>query len=60
MHNDLAKLKLGVDRLDKIRDWHWENINRFNVQVLMADFNMSFFRVIPELRSRGAVIDFGA
>ena len=26
----------------------------------MGDFNMSLFRVIPELRSRGAVIDLGA
>ena len=26
----------------------------------MGDFNMSLFRVMPELRSRGAVIDWGA
>ena len=26
----------------------------------MGDFNMSLFRVIPELRSRGAVLDLGA
>ena len=26
----------------------------------MGDFNMSFFRVIPELRSRGATIDLAA
>ena len=30
------------------------------VDVLMGDFNMSFFRVIPELRSRGATIDLAA
>ena len=37
-----------------------KKIEAFEVQVLMGDFNMSLFRVIPELRSRGAVIDLGA
>ena len=30
------------------------------VDVLMGDFNMSLFKVIPELRSRGATIDLAA
>ena len=37
-----------------------QSIHRFNVQVLMGDFNMSLFKVIPELRSRGLQIDLGA
>ena len=32
----------------------------YEVEVLMGDFNMSLFRVILELRSRGAVVDLGA
>ena len=35
-------------------------INDFRVQVLMGDFNMSLFRVVPELRERGVMIDLGA
>ena len=60
MHNELANLILGPDKLDAFGDWLWDKIDRFTVQVLIGDFNMSLFRVIPELRSRGAVIDLGA
>ena len=60
MHNELANLILGPDKLEAFWDWLWEKIDRFKVQVLMGDLNMSLFRVIPELRSRGAVIDLGA
>ena len=60
MHNELANQILGVKRLDAFWDWLSAKIKKFNVQVLMGDFNMSLFRVIPELRSRGAVIDLGA
>ena len=60
MHNELANLNLGQDKLEDFWDWLWGKIDRFKVQVLMGDFNMSLFRVIPELRSRGAVIDLGA
>ena len=60
MHNELANLVLKQHRLDKFWNWLSKKIETFNVQVLMGDFNMSLFRVIPELRSRGAVIDLGA
>ena len=60
MHNDLANLVVGTNKLKAFWDWLWERIERFKVQVLMGDFNMSLFRVIPELRSRGVVIDLGA
>ena len=60
MHNDLADNVLGPHKLNKYWDWLSDKIHEFEVQVLMGDFNMSLFRVIPELRSRGAVIDLGA
>ena len=60
MHNELANLVHGPKKLDEFWDWLSEKIQRYKVQVLMGDFNMSLFRVIPELRSRGAVIDLGA
>ena len=60
MHNELANLVLKQPRLDKFWDWLAEKIETFDVQVLMGDFNMSLFLVIPELRSRGVKIDLGA
>ena len=60
MHHQLANLVLKQHRLEQFWDWLWQRISEFNVQVLMGDFNMSLFRVIPELRERGAVIDLGA
>jgi len=60
MHNDLANLVHGVKKLEEFWGWLSEKIQEFKVQVLMGDFNMSLFRVIPELRSRGTVIDLGA
>jgi len=35
-------------------------IQNFDVKVLMGDFNMALFLVIPELRSRGVTIDLAA
>ena len=60
MHNELANLVLGRGKLKDFWNWLKEKTVRFNAQVLMGDFNMSLFRVIPELRSRGAVIEVGA
>ena len=59
MHNVLANNK-WPKKLKAFWNWLWEKIEQFNVQVLMGDFNMSLFRVIPELRSRGATIDLAA
>ena len=59
MHNVLANGK-WPNKLKAFWNWLWELIQRFDVQVLMGDFNMSLFRVIPELRSRGATIDLAA
>ena len=60
MHNELANLVLKQQRLTKFWDWLSQQIEDYNVQVLMGDFNMSLFLVIPELRSRGVKIDLGA
>ena len=60
MHNELANNVHGQQKLEHVWDWLSEKIRIYEVQVLMGDFNMSLFRVIPELRSRGAVIDLGA
>ena len=60
MHNELANLVLKQHRLTKFWDWLSQQIENYNVQVLMGDFNMSLFMVIPELRSRGVKIDLGA
>ena len=59
MHNGLANAKWPSKLLDF---WNWLQlkINDFRVQVLMGDFNMSLFRVVPELRKRGVTIDLGA
>ena len=60
MHNDLANNVFGPKNLNAYWDWLSQKIQQCKVQVVMGDFNMSLFRVIPELRSRGAVIDLGA
>ena len=59
VHNLLANNKW----LSKLRNfWVWlvEKIIEHDVRVLMGGFNMSLFRVIPELRSRGTTVDLGA
>ena len=60
MNNVLANGGFGTRKLTEYWDRLWGKIERFRVQVLMGDFNMSLFTVIPELRSRGAVIDLSA
>ena len=60
MHNDLANNVLGAQKLFSFWGWLWDKIKTYRVQVLMGDFNMSLFRVIPELRNRGVTIDLGA
>ena len=59
MHNVLAN-NMWPRRLHGFWTWCWDVCRRFDVDVLMGDFNMSFFRVIPELRGRGARIDLAA
>ena len=60
MHNGLANGNVGVEKLQDDWNWIWEKTKRFNSQVLMGVFNISLFRVILELSSRGGVIDLGA
>ena len=60
VNHDLANKKEFKSKLTKLWAWLWRKVNDFGVQVLMGDFNMCLFRVIPELRSRGTVIDLAA
>ena len=60
MHNELAngqKWKIAYKQF-----WArcYDLCKTHNVDVLMGDFNMSLFRVIPEFRSRGVTIDLAA
>ena len=54
LHIMVANKDAGFRRQN---DQYWPflaaQINKFNVQVLMGDFNVSLFKVVPELRSRG-------
>jgi hypothetical protein len=59
VHNHLANNK-WPKRLEAFWPWLWDKLVKFDVRVLMGDFNMALFRVIPELRSRGATVDLGA
>jgi hypothetical protein len=59
MHNVLANDK-WPSKLKGFGDWCHGICVEHQVDVLMGDFDMSFFRVIPELRSRGATIDLAA
>ena len=42
--------------------WSWlaEKLREYNVKVMMGDFNMALFEVVPQLRSRGVNIDMVA
>ena len=60
MHNHLANGCLGTKKLEAFWLWLWHKCSQLRVQVLMGDFNMCLFKVIPELRSRGATIDLAA
>ena len=59
MHNHLANNKWPAT-LTAFWGWLHEKVTRCDVKVLMGDFNMGLFKVIPELRSRGVQIDLGA
>ena len=59
LHNEVAN---GRWPRKLVYFWEWlsKKICEFKVQVLMGDFNMSLFRVVPELREKGVMIDLGA
>ena len=60
MHNEFANRKLRPGSLGAWYDKLQVMLVRYDVKVLMGDFNMSLFRVIPEMRQRGLTIDLGA
>ena len=59
MHNVLAN-STWPSKVKGFWDWWHGLCVEHEVDVLMGDFNMSFFRVIPELRRRGARVDLAA
>ena len=56
MHNTLANGKWPL-RLVSFWDWLQAKLQEFGVSVLMGDFNMSLFELVPQLRSRGVQVD---
>ena len=59
MHNKLAN-NIWPDKLTEFWAWCHKLCVKHSVDVLMGDFSMALFRVIPELRSRGSTIDLAA
>ena len=47
------KQRIHTKNNDDFWPWLADQIKQHGVQVLMGDFNMSLFKVVPELRSRG-------
>ena len=59
LHNHIANGK-WPGKLTEFWDWLASKLTRHEVQVLMGDFNMSLFNLVPQLRSRGITIDTAA
>lgn len=59
VHNHLANGK-WPQKLEHFWGWIVEKLRTYDVKVHMGDSNMSLFKVFPELRSRGVVVDLGA
>jgi hypothetical protein len=59
VHNHLANNK-WPQRLEAFWPWLIANLVKYDVTVLMGDFNMSLFQVIPQLRSCGVEVACGA
>ncbi len=60
LHHYLANLGLGSGKLAMWWDSLAGLLRQYDVKVLMGDFNMAFFQVIPQLRSRGVEINLAA
>ena len=59
VHNHLAN-NHWPKKLKVFWPWLMEKLAKYDVKVLMGDFNMALLMVAPELRSRGAQVDLGA
>ena len=55
MHHVLANGK-WPSKLDPWWEWVHDQLLEFKVDVLMGDFNMSLFELVPKLRSRGVEV----
>ena len=59
LHNHMANGRWPA-KLKECWPWLAAKLRKFNVRVLMGDFNMSLFELAPQLRSCGVVIDVAA
>ena len=61
LHQQVANKNKGFRQAN---DVYWpflaDKLREHHVQVLMGDFNMSLFKVVPELRSRGCPVQLVA
>jgi len=60
MHHELANGGKWKTAYNQFWDCCYYLCKTHNVDLLMGDFNMSLFRVIPEFRNRGGTIDLAA
>ena len=61
LHHQVANKSKGFRRQnDAFWPWLANKLKEHNIQVLMGDFNMSLFKVVPELRSRGVPAQLAA
>jgi hypothetical protein len=59
LHFHLANHK-WPKKLEEFWPWFYGLTVKYGVKVLMGDFNMSMWLIIPELRRRGLIIDLAA
>ena len=59
VHNHLANNK-WPSKLTTFWPWLLDICLKYDVKVLMGDFNMPLIEVIPQLRGRGAEVEIGA
>ena len=60
VHNMIANLSVGSQKLQRHLNWLADNILQHKVQVIMGDYNMACFHAVSVFRKRGIVVDVGA
>ena len=60
VHNTIANLGANSPKLREHMHWLVDKIKRYNVQVIMGDYNMALFHAVALFRSCGIVVNVGA
>ena len=60
VHSRLANKIFGPDKLEKFYDWFAQHCRDHEVDVVMGDFNMCMYELVPVVRNRGLRIDVAA